>query len=597
MFKILDLFCGAGGFSSGLDSVDGFETIIGLDFDKYAIETFSKNFKNAVGLFGDITSKNIKDKIIALSKEKSVNMIVGGPPCQGFSLKGKNLGLLDERNYLFLEFLNIAFEIQPEIIIIENVKNMIQAANGYFIEQIKDKLFNEGYIVNFGIMNAKKYGVPQSRERAIIIASKSKSITLPIGFNKTVSVRDAISDLSYLESGKGLDETFYINKAKSVYQNERRVNSNILYNHKATNHSKIALEKLSFIPPEGDKRSLPKNMLGKQKFSTTWSRLRWDDVSPTIDTRFDTPSNGRNSHPNLNRAITPREAARLQSFDDNFKFYGNKTAICKQIGNAVPPLMARALAIQVKNAYLINREHVIDDFSKIYCSDAFIKIKEFQNEKLFVNHIITDPPYSISKENNFDTMKTSNRQGVDFGNWDKSFDLLSWIGEYSKILDKDGSFIIFCSYYFISDIVREMEANNIIVKDIIVWQKTNPMPRNINRRYVQDMEFAIWGVKKGAKWVFNKDINKPYMRSLISSSLVSGKERTTHPTQKSLTVMKEIIKIHTNRNDLILDPFMGSGTTGVASLELDRHFIGVEKEPDYFDISKIRLKKIINHKL
>ena len=590
MFRILDLFCGAGGFSSGLDSVDGFETVIGLDFDKYAVETFSKNFENAVGICGDITLKGIKDSIISLSKEKSVNMIVGGPPCQGFSLKGKNLGLLDERNYLFLEFLSIAFEIQPEIIIIENVKNMIQAADGFFIEQIKDKLLNAGYIVNYGIMNSKKYGVPQSRERAIIIASKSKSITLPIGFNKIVSVRDAISDLSYLESGEGVEETFYFNEPESVYQSERRKNANVLYNHKATNHSKIALKKLSFIPPEGDKRSLPKSMLGKQKFSTTWSRLRWDDVSPTIDTRFDTPSNGRNSHPNLNRAITPREAARLQSFDDGFKFYGNKTAICKQIGNAVPPLMAKALANQVKKAYLLNRYYIIDGFSKIYCSDAFVKVKEFQNQKFFVNHIITDPPYNISKENNFDTMKTSNRQGVDFGNWDKKFDLLSWIGKYSKILDGNGSFIIFCSYYFISDIIREMEANDLVVKDIIVWQKTNPMPRNINRRYVQDMEFAIWGVKKGAKWVFNKDENKPYMRSLISSSLVSGKERTAHPTQKSLAVMKEIIKTHTNKGDLVLDPFMGSGTTGVASLELDRNFIGIEKEPDYFYISKNRIK-------
>ena len=123
-----------------------------------------------------------------------------------------------------------------------------------------------------------------------------------------------------------------------------RKNSKNLYNHKATNHSEIALNKLSMIKAECGKECLPKELLGKQLFSTTWGRLKWNDLSPTIDTRFDTPSNGTNSHPELNRAITPREAARLQSFDDNFIFYGKKKDICKQIGNAVPPLMAKAIA-------------------------------------------------------------------------------------------------------------------------------------------------------------------------------------------------------------------------------------------------------------
>ena len=109
----------------------------------------------------------------------------------------------------------------------------------------------------------------------------------------------------------------------------------------ATSHSKVALEKLAMIPPEGDKSSLPKELHGKQKFATTWSRLVWNEQSPTVDTRFDTPSNGKNSHPFLNRAITPREAARIQSFPDNYVFYGKKVSVCKQIGNAVPPLSSR----------------------------------------------------------------------------------------------------------------------------------------------------------------------------------------------------------------------------------------------------------------
>ena len=119
-FRVLDLFCGAGGFSAGLDQVKNFSTQVGLDFDKYAIETFSKNFPNAISICGDILDANVKKNVIESSKTRKVNMIVGGPPCQGFSLKGKNLGLDDSRNFLFKEYLNIVQELQPDVFIIEN---------------------------------------------------------------------------------------------------------------------------------------------------------------------------------------------------------------------------------------------------------------------------------------------------------------------------------------------------------------------------------------------------------------------------------------------------------------------------------------------
>lgn len=225
----------------------------------------------------------------------------------------------------------------------------------------------------------------------------------------------------------------------------------------------------------------------------------------------------------------------------------------------------------------------------IYNADAYEKINDFLEQKITVDHIITDPPYNISKENNFSTMSRP-RAGVDFGDWDRGkFDLFGWIPQYLQILDKNGSIIIFCSYRFISHIVDVLEQNGVLVKDILVWQKANPMPRNINRRYVQDMEFAVWGVKKGAKWVFNKSEDRPYERSLFNTALVSGKEKLGHPTQKSLKLMSEIIKIHTNENQVVLDPFMGSGTTGKAAIDLNRNFIGIEHEKEFFDIVKKRL--------
>ena len=225
---------------------------------------------------------------------------------------------------------------------------------------------------------------------------------------------------------------------------------------------------------------------------------------------------------------------------------------------------------------------------KLFQGNEYTIINEFVKNDVKVNHIITDPPYNISHENNFNTLKRP-RQGVDFGEWDKNFDLFSWIPEYGKILDKNGSMIVFCSYRYMSFIIKTMEESNLEVKDVLVWRKSNPMPRNTDRRYVQDMEFAVWAVKKGSKWTFNKSNDCSYMRSMFETSTVSGNEKVGHPTQKSLKLMKEIISIHTNENDVVLDPFMGSGTTGVACLDLNRKFIGIELDKNYFKLAIDRL--------
>ncbi|GAA6960716.1 hypothetical protein HpCHC28_09060 [Helicobacter pylori] len=510
-------------------------------------------------------------------------MIIGGPPCQGFSNKGKNLGLKDPRNFLFLEYIEIVKAIKPEIFIIENVKNLISCAKGYFLEEIKERLNALGYQLSYQILNAKDYGVPQNRERAFIVGASRFSFDFNLlEPSQSVNVQDAISDLAYLCSNEGAFESDYLNPIQSSYQALMRKDSPKLYNHQATNHSQAALEKLKLINKEQGKECLPKNLHGKQQFKSTWGRLNWNKISPTIDTRFDTPSNGTNSHPELHRSITPREAARIQSFSDNYIFYGNKTSVCKQIGNAVPPLLALALG----KAILKKLKKMI----QIYHANAFEIIKDFYQQDLKVDAIITDPPYNISVKNNFSTLKSAKRQGIDFGEWDKNFRLLEWIKRYAPLVNPNGCMVIFCSYRFISYIADFLEENGFIVKDFIQWVKTNPMPRNLNRRYVQDTEFALWAVKKKAKWVFNKPKNEKYLRPLIlKSPVVGGIERVKHPTQKSLTLMEKIISIHTNPNDIVLDPFMGSGTTGLACKRLERNFIGIESEKEYFQIAKKRL--------
>lgn len=353
IFKILDLFSGAGGLSLGLEMNHLFSTIIANDIFKSSLESLKVNFPNVKTILGDILDKDVKKLIIEESKKLNVNMVVGGPPCQGFSNKGKKLGINDPRNFLFLEFLEIVNEIKPEIFIIENVKTIVSTSNGYFISDIQKKFTSLGYNVTYKVLNALNYGVPQSRERTFIIGSKSILFDFNlIQNNKSIiTVKDAISDLSYLNSGEGLELDIYRMKPQSRYQKFIRKNSKILFYHKASNHSKVALDKLKLIPSEKGKEYLPIELIGKQKFKTTWGRLEWDKVSPTIDTRFDTPSNGKNSHPFLHRSITPREAARLQSFPDSFKFLGNKTEVCRQIGNAVPPLLAKAIADAIEKQY------------------------------------------------------------------------------------------------------------------------------------------------------------------------------------------------------------------------------------------------------
>lgn len=356
-FRILDLFCGAGGLSWGMHKNPNFKTMVALDFDEKAIETFKYNMPSSKVVVGDITDTTVKEKIVSMAKQRNVNMIVGGPPCQGYSMKGKKLGLEDSRNFLFKEYLDLVEQLQPDVFVIENVKGLLLTANGWFKDEIVNTIEELGYIVRFGILNAADFGVPQSRERAIFICSKHGAISLP---NPTVTVyttvRNAIEDLAYLESGEGEFEQEYIFKAKSEYQKKLRKKSLKLYNHKASNHKQVAIDKLKLIPPEQGKEWLPKELHGNQKFKTTWGRLTWDLVSPTIDTRFDASSNGTNNHPFLNRAITPREAARIQSFDDRFVFMGSKVYIRKQIGNAVPPLLAEAIANQIADYFGLEKE-------------------------------------------------------------------------------------------------------------------------------------------------------------------------------------------------------------------------------------------------
>lgn len=339
---MIDLFSGVGGLSLGFEMA-GFEVVLANEYDSSIAEAYVKNRPNAKMIVNDITKLPI-DSTFSPYKNK-VDLIVGGPPCQGFSQKGKRKTIHDERNFLFRYYYEVVSLVKPTYFVMENVPNLLTAENGYFKKEITELFESLGYTISSDVLNAADFGVPQNRKRAVIIGKLgSKAIELPMPTEEKVTIWDAISDLAYLNSGEGEEKQSYKYEPQSQYQRKLRENSDYLYNHVATKHSDLALERLKLIPPNMGKEVLPPEHRTKSIYSGTWSRMLKDDVSVTITTRFDTPSSGRFTHPYLDRAITVREAARIQSFPDSFVFYGNKGSQMKQVGNAVPPLLAKAIA-------------------------------------------------------------------------------------------------------------------------------------------------------------------------------------------------------------------------------------------------------------
>ena len=223
--------------------------------------------------------------------------------------------------------------------------NIITTSNGYFKDQIVQEFEKLGYKVTYGVLKAVDFGVPQDRQRAIFLGQLGElEISLPQSNGIRTTVKDAIYDLPFIGSGEGTEESTYDKEPISEFAKEMRKNATSLHNHVATSHSKLALERLALIPKGAGKEVLPAEHRTKSIYSGTWCRLIEDGVATTITTRFDTPSSGRFTHPILNRCVTVREAARLQTFPDDFIFYGTKTVQMKEVGNAVPPFLAREIA-------------------------------------------------------------------------------------------------------------------------------------------------------------------------------------------------------------------------------------------------------------
>ena len=232
---------------------------------------------------------------------------------------------------------------------------------------------------------------------------------------------------------------------------------------------------------------------------------------------------------------------------------------------------------------------IITDNYKLLHGDCLERMKEIPDGS--VDLILTDPPYNIARDNNFHTM---GRKGIDFGEWDKGFDLFSYIDLLPRVCTKNANVVIFNSWTNLGEIAKYAEAKGFVIKDMLRWEKSNPMPRNRDRRFIVDYEVAVWLTMPKAKWTFNRQ-SETYDRPLFKGSLVSGNEKTAHTTQKPIWLMESLLNVLSNENDTVLDLFSGSCSTGIACLNTNRKFIGIELDDNYFDIGAERMRNHIKN--
>lgn len=373
----IDLFSGAGGISVGLETA-GFDVLLANDIDVASGRSYQRNLPGHHFVTGDVRAlagQQIR-KETGLRRGE-LDLLIGGPPCQGFSIIGAR-ATDDPRNDLFREFLRIAKELRPRALVIENVPGLATLGGGRVLAEISEGIRELGYSMSFAELLAAQYGVPQMRWRMLFIGFRNDLDAPPgMGFPKPthgrrsigelvpnctvtaedaagfLSTRDAIADLPAIEAGE--EANVYTGKPSTQYQREmRRGLKKELFNHYAPKLSEQNLARLTALKPGQDWRDLPRELLpdgmkrAKRKDHTRrYSRMTWEGIPRSIITRFRDPKSGEYTHPEQHRTISIREAARIQSFPDRFAFEGSHSEQYDQVGNAVPPRLAEAIAREV----------------------------------------------------------------------------------------------------------------------------------------------------------------------------------------------------------------------------------------------------------
>jgi len=378
----LDLFAGAGGIAEGFRQA-GFRCLYANDFNPNAVATFQLNHPETFAACGPIEEQDPSRirRRLALRKGE-LDCMVGGPPCQGFSIYAPDRILSDPRNAMFRHYLRFVDEFAPKTLLIENVPGMLSLGGGRVVETILRELAQRGYKTECRILLAAHFGVPQSRFRLIFLASRAgglkhpepshyheartnftggATLTTRLGpldsllLQPAVTLREAISDLPPIEAGGGEDVSRHDpTRPKSDFAAALSEGAEALYNHTANRLSPINLERLRHIPPGGAWTDIPRDLLPagmkkarKSDHTKRYGRLEWSSLACTMLTKCD-PHWGAVFHPDQARAFSVREAARIQSFPDRYRFLGTRGSQFEQVGNAVPVLLAKALGETIK---------------------------------------------------------------------------------------------------------------------------------------------------------------------------------------------------------------------------------------------------------
>ncbi len=383
VLRTIDLFSGAGGITEGFRQA-GYECLYANDSMPEAIRTFELNHPNAWAECGDIERVNPSEIRTELGIERGeLDVLVGGPPCQGFSINAPERFLKDPRNKLFKDYVRFLEEFEPKTFLFENVPGLLSLGDGKVLDRILSEFVRLNYHVSVKILFAAHYGVPQERWRLILLGSKLSETAPPepthyaagranfrggggvLTFQLTdsdkhkllpaVTVGEAIGDLPRLTMGEGAETIGYTAGKASEYARMMRNPEGVTYNHFAARLAKQNIERMKFVKPGGSWRDIPHHLLPKgmqrarkSDHTKRYGRLRNDGLAGTVMTKCD-PHWGTVFLPDQERSLTVREAARFQSFPDTYQFLGPRVSQYEQVGNAVPVLMAKAIAAQIRS--------------------------------------------------------------------------------------------------------------------------------------------------------------------------------------------------------------------------------------------------------
>lgn len=357
--KVVDLFCGVGGLSYGFSKDPDFKIVASNEILPNMAKAYQLNHPDVKVYCKDISDfgfSNLKNDLNI--KDGEIDLIVGGPPCQAYSTVGKRL-IDDPRAKLFQQYYRILNEIKPKSFVFENVKGLLSIQDGTLLNTILSLFESLGYNVKYKLLNSADYGVPQLRERVIIVGTKlDTEFIFPtpthsdnshdVNLKSYLTLKDAISDLTVIGNNEVGFE--YETDPQNDFQRIMRRNApDKIMDHNSPKNNEKLIQIMKFLPEGGTPKDLPDHLKPSSGFGNTYSRLWWDRPCTTITRNLGTPSSSRCIHPSSPRPLTTREGARIQCFPDSYIFCGSRGEKNLQIGNAVPTFLSEVIKNSIKN--------------------------------------------------------------------------------------------------------------------------------------------------------------------------------------------------------------------------------------------------------